>query len=57
MPSFEYEPLVLSLEPKTSNKEKDRGNIDRARPLGIKATEEPGHLKGGKDSHEREAAE
>jgi len=39
MPSFEYEPLVLSLEPKTSNEEKDRRDTDGARPPGTKVVE------------------
>ncbi len=56
MPSFEYEPLVLSLEPKTSYEEKDKGNIDGVRPLGTKIIEEEsGDLKGRKDSLKREA--
>ncbi len=31
MPSFEYEPLVLSLEPKTLDEEEDKRDIDGAR--------------------------
>ncbi len=40
MPSFEYEPLVLFLKPKTSNEEKDKGNIDGAGPLSTKIIQE-----------------
>ncbi len=36
MPTFEYEPLIIFLEPKTSNEEKYRGNIDGARPSNTK---------------------
>ncbi len=57
MPSFEYEPLVLSPKPETSNEEKDRRDIDGVGALGIRVVEEPGDLKGGKDSLEREAIE
>ncbi len=39
MPSFEYEPLVLSPELKTSNEEKDKGDIGRPRPSCIKVIE------------------
>jgi len=28
MPAFEYEPLVLSPKPKTSNEEENKGDID-----------------------------
>jgi hypothetical protein len=31
-PSFEYEPLVLSLEPETLNEEQDKMNTDGAKP-------------------------
>jgi hypothetical protein len=49
MPSFEYEPLVLSLEPKTSNEEEDRGNVNGVGPLGTKTIEdELGDLRGGR---------
>jgi hypothetical protein len=57
MPTFEYEPLVLSLEPETSNEEEERRDINGARPLGIKTLEEElGDLKGGKESPYKEAA-
>jgi hypothetical protein len=56
IPSFEYEPSILSLEPKTSNEEKNKGNIDGA---GLSSTriekEEPRDLRGGKDSLQRQA--
>jgi hypothetical protein len=48
MPSFEYEPLLLSLEPKTSNEEEDRGDIDGVGPLDKSS-------RGGKDNPEKEA--
>jgi hypothetical protein len=55
MPSFEYELLLLSLEPKTSYEEKDRENTDGVRPLGTKTTkEELRDFRGGRDSPKRE---
>ncbi len=57
MPLFEYEPLVLFPEPKTSNEEEDKGDIDGARPLGTRVVEELGNRRGGKDNLEREVAE
>jgi hypothetical protein len=56
-PSFEYEPLVISLEPMTSNEEKYRRDIDGVGPLGIQVAEEPRDLKGGKDNPKREVVE
>ncbi len=50
MPSFEYEPLVLSLKPKTLDEEEDKGDIDGARPSCTRVAKELGYLKGGKDS-------
>jgi hypothetical protein len=51
MPSFEYEPLVLFPKLETWDEEEDKGNIDGARPLGIKTIEEePWDFRGGKDS-------
>jgi hypothetical protein len=41
MPSFEYEPLVLFLEPKTSYEEKDRGDTNGARPSSAKVAKQP----------------
>jgi hypothetical protein len=32
MPLFEYEPLVLSLEPETSNEGEDKGDTNGAGP-------------------------
>jgi hypothetical protein len=56
MPTFEYEPLVLFLEPETSNEEEERGDTSGARPLGIKTLEEElGDFKGGKESLYKEA--
>jgi hypothetical protein len=54
MPSFEYEPLVLSLEPNILDEEEDRVDTNGARPLGPRVAKEPGDLKGGKDNPERE---
>ncbi len=57
MPSFEYEPFVLSPKPKTSNEEEERRNKDGAKPLSKKVTEELKNLKGGKDSPKKEDVE
>jgi hypothetical protein len=40
MPSFEYEPLILSPKPETSNEEKDKGDTNGARPSSA-GVEEP----------------
>ncbi len=54
MPTFRYEPLLLSLKPKTLDEEKDKGNTDSAWPSNTKTTnEELRDLKGGKDSSKR----
>ncbi len=51
MPSFEYEPLILFLEPKTSYEEENKGNTDGAGPSSIRIIEEePRDLKGRKDN-------
>jgi hypothetical protein len=57
MPSFEYEPLVLSLKPKTLDDEEDRGDTYGASSSRIRVVEELGDLIGGKDSLDREVAE
>jgi hypothetical protein len=57
MPSFEYEPLILSPKPETSNEEKYRRDIDGVGPSSIQVAEEPRDLKGGKDNPEREDVE
>jgi len=57
MPSFEYEPLVLSPKPKTSNEEENKGDIDGVGRLGIRVLEEPRNLKGGKNSPKKEDIE
>ncbi len=44
MPSFEYEPLVMSLELETLDEEKYRRDTDGARPLGTRVVEELGNL-------------
>ncbi len=55
--SFEYEPSILFLEPKTSNEEENKGNTDG---VGLSNTrikkEEPRDLRGGKDSLQRQAS-
>ncbi len=56
IPSFQCEPLVFTLKPKTLDEVKDKGNTNGARPLGTRMEEEePSNLKGGKDSSQREA--
>ncbi len=57
MPSFEYEPLVLSLKPQTLDDEEDRGDTYGASSSRIRVVEELGDLIGGKDSLDREVAE
>jgi len=58
MSAFDYEPLILSQEPKTSDEEEDGGNNDGVGPLRIRTKkEELGHLKGGKDSPKREVGD
>jgi hypothetical protein len=55
MPSFEYEPLVLSLELETSYEEEDKGNIDGVRPLSIRTKKEkPANLRQRKHSPQSE---
>ncbi len=57
IPSFQYEPLVLTLEPESSNEEEERGHTDGARPSRTRIEEEePADLKGGKDSLQREVS-
>jgi hypothetical protein len=49
IPSFQYEPLLFILKPKTSNEEEERENTNGAGSLGtIIKEEEPIDLKGGK---------
>jgi hypothetical protein len=49
--SFQYEPLILTPEPETSNEEEERGNTNGVGPSCIKTKEgEPANLIGGKDS-------
>jgi hypothetical protein len=40
MPLFEYEPLVLSLEPKTSNEEKNKEDLGGVGPSSTRVTKE-----------------
>ncbi len=56
MPSFEYEPLILSPKPKTSDQEKDKRDIDGVIPLGTRVEEKPKDLRGEKENLEREVA-
>ncbi len=51
MPSFEYEPLILSLEPETLDEEEDKGDTYGARPSCTRVAKELGDLRGGKDSY------
>ncbi len=57
MPSFEYEPLVLSLKPKTLDEGENRGDTDGARPSSIGFLKELRDLKGGHDNPEMEDVE
>jgi hypothetical protein len=57
MPSFEYEPLILSLELEISDEEEDKGNTYGSGPLGIKVIKKLGNPRGGKYSHGREVVE
>jgi len=57
MPSFEYEPLVLSPKPKTSNEEENKGDTDGVTPLGIRLVDELKYRGGGKDSTKKEDVE
>jgi hypothetical protein len=57
MPFFEYGPLVLSLELKTSYEEENKGGTFGLGPLSTKVLERPGNLGGGKDNPEKEAVE
>jgi hypothetical protein len=56
VPSLEYEPLVLSLELRTSNEEENKGDIDGVGPSCIRIVEEEQRdLIGGMDTPKREA--
>jgi hypothetical protein len=57
MSSFEYEPLVLSLELETLDDEEDKRDKNGTSPSCTRITKEPRNLKGGKDSLGREAIE
>ncbi len=57
MPSFEYEPLVLSPKPETSDDEEDKRDTYGASSLGTRVAQELGDLIGGNDSLDREAVE
>jgi hypothetical protein len=53
MPSFEYEPLILSPKPKTSNEEENRGDTDGVTPSSIGVSKEIGYFRGGNDNIKR----
>ncbi len=56
MPTFEYDPLVLSLELKTLDEEEDKGDTSGVGPSDtITTKEEPRDLKGWKEIPNREA--
>ncbi len=56
-PSFQYEPLVLTPEPKTSDKEEDKGQTNGVGPLGtITKVEELTKFRGGRDNSQREVS-
>jgi hypothetical protein len=55
IPSFQYEPLILTPKPKTSNEEEKRGNTNGARPSKIRTEkEEPTCLRRGRDNFHKE---
>ncbi len=41
MPSFEYEPLVMSPKPETSDDEEAKGDINGVRPSSTRVAKEP----------------
>jgi hypothetical protein len=54
IPSFQYEPLVLTPKPKTSYEEKEKGNIDGVRPSMTRTKmEELIDLRGRRDSSQK----
>ncbi len=58
IPSFWYEPLVLTPKLETSNEEEDRRNIDGVGPSGTrKKKEEPIDLKKIKDNPQRKVGD
>jgi hypothetical protein len=49
--SFQYEPLIFTLEPETLDEEEKRGNANGVGPLGIRTEEgELAKFKGRKDN-------
>ncbi len=51
IPSFQYEPLVFTPKPKTSNEGEKKGNFDGVRPSGTRTKKEKlANLRGGKVS-------
>ncbi len=57
MPSFEYEPLVMSPKLETSNEVEDRRDIYGARPSNTKVVKEPRNFKGRMESPKKEVVE
>ncbi len=57
MPSFEYEPFVLSPEPQTLDEEEDKGDTYGAGLSCTKTIKQLRDFKGGKDSPKREVVE
>ncbi len=55
--SFQYEPLVISLELETLDEEEDKGNTHGAGPSSTwTKEEEPRDFRGRKDSPQKEAS-
>jgi hypothetical protein len=57
MTLFEYEPLVMSLEPEISDEEEDTGDTNGVGPSSTKVIEQPRDFRGGEDSPKREVVE
>ncbi len=56
--SFQYEPLILTLESKTSDEEEKRGNTNGVGPSCIRTKKGvPSNFKGGKDNAQREVGD
>ncbi len=54
IPSFQYELLILTLEPKTLNEEKETGQTDGVGPSKTNNRKELAYLKGGRDRSQKE---
>ncbi len=57
MTSFEYEPLVMYLEPEILDEKEYIGDTNGVGPSSTKVVEQPRNFKGGKDSPKREVVE